>query len=103
MTTDPKIEALRQHKDEAKRGGGVARVDAQHKNGRLTARERLDLLLDKGSFRELDAFVTHRTHDLGLHRQQYLGDSVINRLGTISRQAVYVVSQEFNRFCRLLV
>src|SRR5438270_590893 len=77
MTSDPKIDALRLRKDEAKQGGGVARVDAQHKNGRLTARERIDLLLDKGSFRELDAFVTHRTHDFGLHRQQYLADSVV--------------------------
>src|SRR5258708_26613448 len=99
MTTDPKIEALRQHKDEAKRGGGVARVDAQHKNGRLTARERIDLLLDKGSFRELDAFVSHRTHDFGLHRQQYPGDSVVTGWGTVSSRLVYVFSQDFTVFC----
>jgi acetyl-CoA carboxylase carboxyltransferase component len=98
MTTDPKIDALRQRKDEAKRGGGVARVEAQHKNGRLTARERLDLLLDKGSFRELDAFVTHRTHDFGLHRQQYLSDSVVTGWGTISGRLVYVFSQDFTVF-----
>jgi acetyl-CoA carboxylase carboxyltransferase component len=98
MTIDPKIDALRQRKEEAKRGGGAARVEAQHKNGRLTARERIDLLLDKGSFRELDAFVSHRTHDFGLHRQQYPGDSVVTGWGTVSGRLVYVFSQDFTVF-----
>src|SRR5260221_12346167 len=98
MTNDPKIDALRQRKEEAKRGGGAARVEAQHKNGRLTARERIDLLLDKGSFRELDAFVTHRTHDFGLHRQQYTGDSVVTGWGTVSGRLIYVFSQDFTVF-----
>jgi acetyl-CoA carboxylase carboxyltransferase component len=98
MTIDAKIDALRQRKEEAKRGGGAARVEAQHKNGRLTARERIDLLLDKGSFRELDAFVSHRTHDFGLHRQQYPGDSVVTGWGTISGRLVYVFSQDFTVF-----
>jgi acetyl-CoA carboxylase carboxyltransferase component len=98
MTLDPKIASLRQRKDEAKLGGGLARVAAQHKNGRLTARERLDLLLDKGSFRELDAFVTHRTHDFGLHRQQYLSDSVVTGWGTVMGRLVYVFSQDFTVF-----
>jgi len=98
MTIDPKIDVLRQRKEEAKRGGGAARVEAQHKNGRLTARERIDLLLDKGSFRELDAFVSHRTHDFGLHRQQYPGDSVVTGWGTVSGRLVYVFSQDFTVF-----
>jgi acetyl-CoA carboxylase carboxyltransferase component len=98
MTNDPKIDALRQRKEEAKRGGGAARVEAQHKNGRLTARERLDLLLDKGSFRELDAFVTHRTHDFGLHRQQFLSDSVVTGWGTVNGRLIYVFSQDFTVF-----
>jgi acetyl-CoA carboxylase carboxyltransferase component len=98
MTIDPKTIALRQRKEEAKRGGGAARVEAQHKAGRLTARERIDLLLDKGSFRELDAFVTHRTHDFGLHRQQYLSDSVVTGWGTVSGRLVYVFSQDFTVF-----
>jgi acetyl-CoA carboxylase carboxyltransferase component len=98
MTSDPKIDYLRQRKDEAKLGGGRARVEAQHKNGRLMARERLDLLLDKGSFREVDAFVTHRTHDFGLHRQQYLGDSVVTGWGTIMGRLVYAFSQDFTVF-----
>jgi acetyl-CoA carboxylase carboxyltransferase component len=98
MTIDAKIDVLRQRKEEAKRGGGAVRVEAQHKNGRLTARERIDLLLDKGSFRELDAFVSHRTHDFGLHRQQYLSDSVVTGWGTVSGRLVYVFSQDFTVF-----
>ena len=70
MTTDPKIDHLRELKELGKLGGGLERVQAHHQRGRLTARERLDLLLDKGSFREVDAFVTHRTHDFGLDKQQ---------------------------------
>src|SRR5689334_17488794 len=98
MTSDPKIASLRERKDQAKMGGGVARVEAQHKNGRLTARERIDLLIDKGSFRELDAFVTHRTHDFGLHRQQYLADSVVTGWGTVNGRLVFVYSQDFTVF-----
>jgi propionyl-CoA carboxylase beta chain len=98
MTLDPQIEHLRQLREKAKLGGGLERIDAQHKRGRLTARERLDLLLDKGSFRELDAFVTHRTHDFGLDRQKYLSDSVVTGWGTIGGRLVYVFSQDFTVF-----
>jgi propionyl-CoA carboxylase beta chain len=98
MATDKQIEQLRQFREKAKLGGGVERIEAQHKRGRLTARERLDLLLDKGSFRELDAFVTHRTHDFGLNRQQYLADSVVTGWGTIMGRLVYVFSQDFTVF-----
>ncbi len=98
MATDHQIDELRRLKDEAKLGGGEDRIAAHHKRGRLTARERLDLLLDKGSFRELDAFVTHRTHDFGLDRQKYLADSVITGWGTIEGRLVYVFSQDFTVF-----
>jgi propionyl-CoA carboxylase beta chain len=98
MTFDPKIVHLRQLKDEAKLGGGPERIDAQRKRGRLTARERLDLLLDKGSFRELDTFVTHRTHDFGLDEKKYPSDSVVTGWGTIDGHLVYVFSQDFTVF-----
>jgi acetyl-CoA carboxylase carboxyltransferase component len=79
-------------------GGGEARIAVQHKKGRLTARERIDLLVDKGSFREVDAFVEHRTHDFNLDEQKYLSDSVITGWGTIESRLVYVFSQDFTVF-----
>jgi propionyl-CoA carboxylase beta chain len=98
MTTDPKIEQLRRLKEKGKLGGGAERIAAQHERGRLTARERLDLLLDKGSFRELDAFVAHRTHDFGLARQRVQGDSVVTGWGTIGGRLAFVFSQDFTVF-----
>jgi len=98
MASDHQIDELRRLKNEGKQGGGLERIEAHHKRGRLTARERLDLLLDKGSFRELDAFVTHRTHDFGLDRQKYLADSVVTGWGTIEGRLVYVFSQDFTVF-----
>jgi propionyl-CoA carboxylase beta chain len=98
MSPDPKTQQLRQLKEQAKLGGGPERIEAQHKRGRLTARERLDLLLDKGSFRELDQFVTHRTYDFGLDRQKVLADSVVTGWGAIEGRLVYVFSQDFTVF-----
>ena len=98
MTLDPKTAHLRQLKEEAKLGGGEERLEAQHKRGRLTARERLDLLLDKGSFRELDQFVTHRTTDFGLDEKKFLADSVVTGWGTVNGRLVYVFSQDFTVF-----
>ena len=98
MTIDPKIERLRSVREEAKLGGGLERIEAHHKRGRLTARERLDLLLDRGSFREVDAFVTHRTTDFGLDEKQFLSDSVVTGWGTIDGRLVYVFSQDFTVF-----
>lgn len=92
---DPKIQHLRRLKSEGRQGGGSERIQAQHDRGRLTARERLDLLLDKGSFREMDPFVTHRTTDFGLDKRKYLGDSVVTGWGTIDDRLVYVFSQDF--------
>jgi len=99
MTTDPKTERLRTLRTKSRLGGGQERIKAQHEQrGRLTARERIDLLMDKGSFREVDAFVEHRTHDFGLDKQKYLGDSVITGWGTIDGRLVYVFSQDFTVF-----
>jgi acetyl-CoA carboxylase carboxyltransferase component len=98
MSDDSKIRHLRELKAQSLLGGGQERIEAQHQRGRLTARERLDLLLDRGSFRELDAFVLHRTHDFGLDQQKYLGDSVVTGWGTINGRLVYVFSQDFTVF-----
>jgi propionyl-CoA carboxylase beta chain len=95
MSDNPQIQRLRDLKAQTRVGGGQARIEAQHKKGRLTARERIDLLLDKGSFREIDAFVTHRTHDFGLDQRKYLSDSVVTGWGTINGRLVYLFSQDF--------
>jgi propionyl-CoA carboxylase beta chain len=98
MTENPKINKLRELKAQARLGGGLKRIEAQHKKGRLTARERIDLLLDKGSFREIDTFVVHRTHEFGLQEKKFLGDSVVIGWGTIDGRLVYVFSQDFTVF-----
>ncbi|NOY98765.1 MAG: acyl-CoA carboxylase subunit beta [Chloroflexi bacterium] len=98
MTDNPKIKRLRELKAQSRLGGGETRIEAQHKKGRLTARERLDLLLDKGSFRELDPFVAHRTNDFGLGDKKFLADSVVTGWGTIEARLVYVFSQDFTVF-----
>src|SRR5215831_13035355 len=82
----------------AQQGGGAARVTQQHKKGKLTARERLDLLLDEGSFVELDRFVTHRCTDFGLADQTVLGDGVVTGYGRIDGRLVYLFSQDFTVF-----
>ncbi|MBN2501984.1 MAG: acyl-CoA carboxylase subunit beta [Anaerolineales bacterium] len=98
MQKDPKIKELRDKRAQGRQGGGEARIEAQHKRGRLTARERLDLFLDKGSFREVDAFVEHRTTDFSLEERKFLGDSVVTGWGTIDGRLVYVFSQDFTVF-----
>ncbi|MBR9974959.1 MAG: methylmalonyl-CoA carboxyltransferase [Bacteroidetes bacterium] len=82
----------------ALQGGGEKRVKAQHDKGKFTARERLDILLDRGSFEEIDAFVKHRSTDFGLDKQHYLGDGVITGTGTIDGRLVFVFSQDFTVF-----
>jgi propionyl-CoA carboxylase beta chain len=96
--SDENLDQLRTLRQEAELGGGQERIDAQHARGRLTARERLDLLLDKGSFREADMFATHRTSDFGLDQHKVLGDSVVTGWGTIEGRLVYVYSQDFTVF-----
>ncbi len=95
MTDNPKIQRLRELKAQSRMGGGEARIKVQHDKGRLTARERLDLLLDPGSFRELDPFVVHRTTDFGLDKNKIMSDSVVTGWGTIDSRLVYVFSQDF--------
>ena len=98
MSPNPKTKRLHDLKSRSRLGGGAERIEAQHKRGRLTARERVDLLLDKGSFREMDAFVVHRTSDFGLEQQKYLADSVITGWGTVEGRLVYVFSQDATVF-----
>ena len=98
MNENPRSKRLEEMRARSRLGGGAARIEAQHKKGRFTARERIDLLLDKGSFREVDAFVEHRTHDFNLHEQKFLGDSVVTGWGTIEGRLAYVFSQDFTVF-----
>lgn len=98
MSIESKIQELLDKRQEAKKGGGEKRMESQHAKGKFTARERIDLLLDEGSFEEFDMFVTHRTTDFGLADQQYLGDGVVTGHGTIDGRAVYVFSQDFTVF-----
>ena len=95
MSDNPKIQRLRDIKAQSRVGGGPDRVEAQHKKGRMTARERIDMLLDVGSFREVDAFVNHRTHDFDLDKRKFLSDSVVTGWGTINGRLVYLFSQDF--------
>jgi acetyl-CoA carboxylase carboxyltransferase component len=98
MSNQNKIQHLREQKARSRLGGGPERIEAQHKKGRLTARERIEILLDKGSFREVDAFVQHRTHDFKLDGQKFMSDSVVTGWGTVEGRLVYVFSQDFTVF-----
>jgi len=95
MSNSERINKLRDRKTISRLGGGQDRIEAQHQKGKLTARERLDLLLDKGSFHETDAFVVHHMHNFDLDRQKYSGDSVVTGWGTVDGRLVYVFSQDF--------
>jgi acetyl-CoA carboxylase carboxyltransferase component len=98
MTDDPRIQRLEELRAQARLGGGQARIDAQHAKGKLTARERVEKLLDAGTFRELDMFVTHRTSAFGIEEQKYLSDSVVTGWGKVDGRLVYVFSQDFTVF-----
>lgn len=98
MSIEEKISELFDKREKAKLGGGQKRIQAQHAKGKLTARERIDLLLDKGSFEEFDMFVSHRCHDFGLENESYLSDGVVTGNGTIDGRLVYVFSQDFTVF-----
>jgi propionyl-CoA carboxylase beta chain len=93
-----RIQELRDRKAEAQLGGGQARIDAQHAKGKLTARERIDVLLDPGSFTELDMLARHRSTRFGLEKQRPLGDGVVTGFGTIHGRTVCVFSQDFTVF-----
>src|SRR5687767_7234525 len=96
MTMRDKLRELEERGRQAELGGGADRLAAQHKRGKLSARERLDLLLDPGSFVELDRFVTHRTPEL--EDQKFLGDGVVTGYGSVHGRPVYVFSQDFTVF-----
>jgi propionyl-CoA carboxylase beta chain len=98
MTMREKLELLERRIAESELGGGPARLKSQHDKGKLSARERLDLLLDEGSFVELDRFVVHRSHDFGLEQQLIYGDGVVTGYGRIEGRLVYVFSQDFTVF-----
>ena len=98
MTMREKLELLERRIAESEQGGGDSRVKAQHAKGKLSARERLDLLLDEGSFVELDRFVVHRSTDFGLEHQKFYGDGVVTGYGRIDGRLVYVFSQDFTVF-----
>ncbi|TET87344.1 MAG: acyl-CoA carboxylase subunit beta, partial [Dehalococcoidia bacterium] len=95
MAIEEKVQNLAKLREQAKQGGGVKRTEAQHTKGKLTARERIDLLLDPGSFEELDPFVTHRATEFGLAEQKYLGDAVVTGYGKIDGRLVFVYVQDF--------
>jgi propionyl-CoA carboxylase beta chain len=90
-----KFEVLARKNAEAMLGGGQKRIEAQHKKGKLYARERIELLLDSGSFEEIGRFVMHRCKDFGLDQEYYLGDGVVTGYGTINGRLVYVYAQDF--------
>ena len=89
------LKQLEERRENARLGGGERRIKAQHTKGKLTARERLDVLLDAGSFEEYDMFVNHRCTDFGMEKQVYAGDGVVTGWGTINGRQVYVFSQDF--------
>src|SRR5689334_13403666 len=98
MTMRERVALLERRAAEAELGGGPERLEAQHRKGKLSARERLDLLLDEGSFVETDRFVVHRSHDFGLEEQRIYGDGVVTGHGRIDGRLVYVFSQDFTVF-----
>jgi len=98
MAVSDKIEQLARLREQSRLGGGQRRIEQQHARGKLTARERLDLLLDEGSFEELDPFVTHRTTEFGLADQRPPGDAVVTGYGKIEGRTVFVYSQDFTVF-----
>ncbi|MCF8381650.1 MAG: acyl-CoA carboxylase subunit beta [Bacteroidales bacterium] len=98
MSNTDKVKNLIELREKTKLGGGEKRIEAQYKKGKHTARERIDILLDEGSFEEYDMFVQHRSHDFGMENEQYLGDGVVTGHGTIDGRVVYIFAQDFTVF-----
>jgi len=92
------IEQLEARREKARQGGGARRVAVQHKRGKLTARERIDLLLDEGSFEEFDTFVEHRCTDFGMEKTKIPGDGVVTGWGTVNGRVVYIFAKDFTVF-----
>jgi propionyl-CoA carboxylase beta chain len=97
-TIAEKFAELARKNAEAEQGGGAKRIENQHQKGKLTARERIGLLMDEGSFEEIGKFVMHRSRDFGLDREHYLGDGVVTGYGTVAGRLVYVFAQDFTVF-----
>ena len=93
-----KIKHLIQLREQARMGGGEKRIEAQHKKGKYTARERIDMLLDEGSFEEFDMFVEHRSTNFGMDKTKFLGDGVVTGYGTIEGRLIYIFAQDFTVF-----
>ena len=93
-----RLDVLRERSAQAEQGGGAARVEKQHEAGKMTARERIEFLLDEGSFEEFDRLVVHRSKDFGLDKQIYAGDGVITGHGLIDGRNVFVFAQDFTVF-----
>ncbi len=98
MSLEEKLNKLEEMRTEAKLGGGEKRIESQHKKGKLTARERIELLVDANSFEEFDMFVTHRSTQFGLEKQKFLGDGVVTGCGKINGRITYIFSQDFTVF-----
>ena len=98
MDLEEKFQLLESRNQQAELGGGEKRIEQQHARGKLTARERLQFLLDEGSFVEIDKFVTHRCSDFGMEEKKFLGDGVVTGYGTVSGRYVYVYAQDFTVF-----
>src|SRR5690348_5629985 len=92
------LDRLEERRAEARLGGGEKRIEAQHKRGKLTARERIELLLDKGSFEEFDMFVEHRSNEFGMEKSKIPGDGVVTGWGTVNGRTVYLFSKDFTVF-----
>jgi propionyl-CoA carboxylase beta chain len=98
MTFEKKIDELKQKTKSAELGGGKARIERQHKAGKLTARERVNLLLDESSFQEMDKLVLHQSHDFGMEKNRIRGDGVVTGYGTIDGRTVFIFAQDFTVF-----
>ncbi|MFL5201632.1 MAG: carboxyl transferase domain-containing protein, partial [Microvirga sp.] len=92
------LERLEERRAQARLGGGEKRIEAQHGRGKLTARERIELLLDKGSFEEFDMFVEHRSTDFGMEKVKIPGDGVVTGWGTVNGRTVFVFAKDFTVF-----
>ncbi|UCC40174.1 MAG: methylmalonyl-CoA carboxyltransferase [Candidatus Aminicenantes bacterium] len=98
MTVEKKLEDLKGKKEQAELGGGKPRIERQHQAGKLTARERINLLLDEGSFQETDKLVVHQSHDFGMEKKRIYGDGVVTGYGTIDGRNVFIFAQDFTVF-----
>src|ERR1700735_5770185 len=92
------LDRLEDRRESARRGGGEKRIEAQHKRGKLTARERVELLMDRDSFQEIDMFVEHRSTDFGMEKSHVAGDGVVTGFGTVNGRTVFTFAKDFTVF-----